>query len=121
MKGLLLCLTGLTGLVALQLGGLLYPFIAADKTFIVPGLLVLTLVITSLATPYRRVLSWTLEHQIAPSLGLLGTVLGFAVALGGISGDITADKLAGVNTALNTTITGLMCHLWLLVTREATR
>ena len=101
--------------------GALGDVIERDQTGIVYGLIAAALICTALAQTRRRVLIWVLDHQIAPIVGLLGTVLGFMAALAGITGDVTAAKLSGVETALVTTAVGMVCHIWLLVVREATR
>ncbi len=50
-----------------------------------------------------------------PTLGLLGTVIGFAMGIEGIAIDAPDLKMLGLHTALNTTITGLIGSLWLLI------
>lgn len=50
---------------------------------------------------------------ILPTLGLLGTVIGFSIALSGAEGQEYALRDLGVYTALNTTIVGLVGSLWL--------
>lgn len=48
-----------------------------------------------------------------PTYGLLGTVIGFSIALGGIvSGEIELRN-SGLQVALNTTIVGLIGSKWL--------
>jgi len=101
-------------LAALHISGVLLPFIESDATRIVPALIT----IAALCTIWARPRDWVVDQQICPTLGLLGTVLGFMVALAGIEGDITADKLGGVTTALTTTAAGIIAHIWLLVVRE---
>lgn len=108
-------------LAALQIGGVLGPFIEDDATGIVLGLIALAAFCTALSGYWRKALVWVVENQVCPTLGLLGTVIGFMMTLEGITGDVTAAKMAGVSTALVTTATGMIAHLWLLVVREATR
>lgn len=108
-------------LAALGIGGILGPALRADATYIVYTLLVMSAACTALAGARRAILIWTIEAQICPTLGLLGTVIGFMAALSGIVDDVSAAKMAGVETALVTTAAGMIVHLWLLVVREVTR
>lgn len=62
---------------------------------------------------------WIAEHL--PTLGLLGTVLGFAIALGGLTGDDLSIRNLGIHTALNTTIAGVIGSLWLSLTMRLCR
>lgn len=108
-------------LVAAYLLGFLDYLVGADQSGIVAVLTGLAFICTLLASTRRKLLVWVIDNQLAPMLGLLGTVLGFMVALEGITGDVTAAKLAGVHTALVTTAAGMIAHIWLLIVREATR
>src|SRR5690606_5139514 len=49
------------------------------------------------------------------SLGLLGTVIGFYVAMDGLQGDDTATIMSGLRTAIGTTILGGFLSLWTAV------
>ncbi len=59
---------------------------------------------------------WLCDHGVPLLLGLLGTLVGFMTALSGMVLDDSALKMQGVDSALTTTITGLVVHLYLLVT-----
>lgn len=58
-------------------------------------------------------------------LGLVGTVIGFIVALSGVQPDVAADAgaigpmvatlIGGMSIALHTTLVGSLLHLWLMV------
>ena len=48
-----------------------------------------------------------------PTYGLLGTVVGFSIALGGIMAEEIEARNAGLQVALNTTIVGLIGAQWL--------
>lgn len=121
MRAAILLIVAAGALAALHLGGRLFPFIEADQTGIVLGLMALIGVCTALSRIWRKLIIWVIDHQICPTFGLLGTVIGFMATLEGVVGDITAAKLSGVETALVTTVTGLLAHIWLLIVREATR
>ncbi len=56
-----------------------------------------------------------------PTYGLLGTVVGFSVALGGIMSGETGARDAGLQVALNTTIVGLIGSQWLQECRRRLR
>ncbi len=56
-----------------------------------------------------------------PTYGLLGTVIGFSVALGGIMEGETEARDAGLHVALNTTIVGLIGSQWLQECRRRLR
>lgn len=108
-------------LVGLHIDGVLVPYIAADRTGIILAVAAVAVLATALARWRRKFMVWVIDQQVCPTLGLLGTVLGFTLALSGVAGDVSADKLAGVHMALNTTGAGLLAHLWLLCVRELTR
>jgi hypothetical protein len=61
------------------------------------------------------VADWMCDHGVTLMLGLLGTLVGFMAALtGAVDGD-TAQKFSGVNSALVTTVAGLVAHMYLLL------
>jgi biopolymer transport protein ExbB/TolQ len=83
-----------------------------------------------LATALRLKLSHRISvvRQIAGSLvilGLIGTVIGFIIALSGVHPDQAADVkaitpmvstlIAGMSTALYTTLVGAVLNIWLTV------
>ena len=91
--------------------GLLVPFFVADRT----GLVVLIAVVALIGVANVGLRRWDDVAFISkhlPSLGLLGTVVGFSVAIAGLTADFDI-KLLGLHTALNTTLAGLVGHLWL--------
>lgn len=121
MKAAILSIVMMGAIAALHISGNLMPYIMADSTFITAGLIGFAFICTILSTCRRKLMIWVIDNQVMPMLGLLGTVLGFMIALNGIVGAMEATKLAGVETALITTAAGMIAHLWLLVVREATR
>lgn len=121
MKELILLITA-AGLLALaHLAGVLEAVFTVDATGITYTIAALGAGGTLLARLCRGFLRWVCDQGVTVTLGLLGTVIGFMAALSGIvSADDTA-KFAGVETALATTVVGVIAHLWLLVVREVTR
>ncbi|WP_159585949.1 MotA/TolQ/ExbB proton channel family protein [Chelativorans xinjiangense] len=51
-------------------------------------------------------------------LGILGTVVGFSIAIGGLEGDETTVVLEGLRTAIGTTILGGFLSLWTSVNAQ---
>lgn len=51
-------------------------------------------------------------------LGILGTVIGFSVAIGGLEGDDTSVVLEGLRTAIGTTILGGFLSLWISINAQ---
>ncbi len=107
------------------LRGFVLPVFADDATYMAHGIAVLFLVGVFLAArghwgDVRRC------SRFLVALGLLGTVVGFRIALSGVdpttAGDASsiqpmiASLIAGIGTALSTTITGLVGSLWLRLT-----
>ncbi len=91
---------------------LLVPFFTADKI----GLTAMIAGVAALGVAGVAVRRWTLVAYLKdnlPTLGLLGTVVGFSMAVAGLSGDDFELKFLGLDTALNTTIAGLVGSLWL--------
>lgn len=110
------------GLLAVAVvSGNLQHVIDGDRTGIVWAVGALGFVGTACARWRRAWLTWMCDQGVAPLLGLLGTVIGFMMALGGLSSDAYAANMAGVETALTTTVAGVVVHLWLLLVREFTR
>ena len=96
----------------------------ADQTHIVVFIFISFLIGLGLSRPKPDIAAW-ISHRLI-DLGLLGTVAGFIIALGGISISAVNDPeqvvsmvthlLSGMRTALFTTITGLAGYLWLSLT-----
>lgn len=83
-----------------------------DVTRITWGIGLMTLI--GLYAAYNR--RWEALRYIAgilPLLGLLGTVIGIKIAIGGVEGQDFALRDFGIDTALNTTIAGIVGSLWL--------
>jgi len=58
---------------------------------------------------------WLCEQGITLLIGLLGTIIGFWMALSGVVTGAEDLKLDGLGTALSTTVCGLVTHFYLLV------
>ena len=96
----------------------------ADRTHLVVFIFFTFLVGLALIPKNPNLSSWISNKLI--DLGLLGTVLGFIIALSGVSIAAVNDPeqvvqmvthlLSGMRTALFTTITGLAGYLWLSLT-----
>ena len=55
---------------------------------------------------------------ILPMLGILGTIIGFKLAVDGVVGDNFELRDFGIDTALNTTVAGLVGSLWLRLSKR---
>lgn len=64
---------------------------------------------------------WLCEQGIVLMIGLLGTIIGFWLALSGVLSGTEELKLQGLGTALSTTIVGLVGHFYLLITEKIGR
>jgi peptidoglycan/LPS O-acetylase OafA/YrhL len=107
-------------LAAACVAGWVWPLIASDRTYMTAGICLLMLVGLALV-PIRR---WTWVGWIAdllPTLGLLGTVIGLAIAISGSEGNEYSLRSLGVATALNTTIAGIIGRVWLSLNEMALR
>ena len=118
----------LTGLVLLSLGmlaNIVLPVFASDTLYMTHGIAGLMLVGLYFAARNK----WedvARTSRFLVGLGLLGTVIGFRMALSGISpgsaGDVAdiqpmvSALVAGMGTAISTTIVGLIGSLWLRMT-----
>lgn len=112
----------LLGVAWLQ--GLVTEAIESDSTHIIVWTIATVVLATSLATWWQRGrawTAWTCEWAIPAMLGFLGTALGLMQALAGLTGDVDAQKLAGVETALVTTIVGIIATLYLLLIERVSR
>jgi hypothetical protein len=97
-------------------------YVLTDRTFITPGICAVAAmgVISAAFRDWRRV-RWFRRRLV--ELGLLGTVIGFIIALSGVDartvGDVSAIQpmvgalISGMGVALNTTLVGLVGYLWL--------
>ena len=111
---LILHVIAATALYGAWRANLLVEFFAADKMGLTA--LIAAVAITGISGVAMR--RWALVEFIKkhlPTLGLLGTAVGFSLAVAGLGADSGGFelKLLGLNTALNTTIAGLIGHLWL--------
>ena len=113
-------------LVGLGMGaGFVLPVFADDATYLTHGITALFLAGVAMAAAGR----WNDVRRCGRFLvafGLLGTVIGFRIALSGVSPEAAGDAgaiqpmvaslIAGMGTALSTTIAGLIGSLWLRLT-----
>ncbi len=116
---LILHVIAATALYGAWRADLLVPFFMADKMGLT-GLIAGVGLIGIIGVALRH---WPLAEFIKrnlPTLGLLGTAIGFSLAVAGLgaSDDGFELKLLGLNTALNTTIAGLIGHLWLALSEK---
>jgi len=121
-------LCAMAGLFSLWIDGWIMMAVDGDATKIT--LLIAALFIVGLIVSARRAFGGDIRviRQIANSLvmlGLIGTVIGFCIALSGVdpaaAGDITAitgmvsTLISGIGVALYTTLAGSVFSLWLTV------
>ena len=90
---------------------LLIPFFTADEI----GLTAFVAAVAAIGVVgvgFRRwaPVEFLKEHLV--TLGLLGTIIGFSMAITGLAEDFDF-KMLGLHTALNTTLAGLAGSLWL--------
>lgn len=103
---------GLLCLAAATLQGWVWPLFEADQTYMTAGIFA-TFVVGLVMVLLAR---WSWVDWLAgvlPALGLLGTFIGFAMAVDSLSGPATEMSQLGLNTALNTTIAGIIGSVWL--------
>jgi hypothetical protein len=99
------------GLVAAGIfSGVVQPVFENDKTYITYFISTITVFVSFMPS----IRDWLCDNAIILFLGLLGTILGFSLAISGISDDDIVTKIDGVSTALNTTIVGIVGHLYLI-------
>jgi len=121
-------ISAIAGFSALAIDGWIMMAVDGDATKIT--LLIAALFIVGLIVSARRAFGGDIMviRQIANSLvmlGLIGTVIGFVIALSGVdsaaAGDITAitgmvsTLISGIGVALYTTLAGSVFSLWLTV------
>lgn len=112
MRFWVLNVTGAALFVAGWLQGAVEGVFMSDQTYLTFGIAAVFLAGLALAARNR----WEgVEYVslILPTLGLIGTVIGFKMALTGVAGDDIVIRDAGVHVALNTTIVGMSGSLWL--------
>ena len=114
MRALIVTLLAIAiGVAADWQADLIRPLFDQDTTHITYVIAGLT---AALGTTYRtKWTPWTVKHGVLLMFGLLGTVVGFMMALSGVTAGVDLTKMTGVTTALTTTIVGIVCHLYLLV------
>lgn len=124
------------GLLSLIVGQHYFSFIneviSRDQTYMSTGMLILA-IICSISTLGK---TWNHWHEfctdLMPRLGLVGTVIGFMLAL---DASVVADRLetvddvktmiivvlSGMSVALTTTLTGLVLQIWLDLQKRSIR
>lgn len=103
--------TAISLLVASWALGWLQNIFLTDQTHVTSIIAVVTAI--GLSQVYAGRWSWVEFIVTAlPLLGLLGTVIGIKIAVGGVEGKEIVLRDLGVATALNTTIVGMIGALW---------
>lgn len=130
-----LAIAGVLSLLVVE--GYATPVFTGDATYMTHGIAVLGAVSVLLslwwaawrcADPVRAVHWLGYLAQLLVGLGLLGTVVGFCMALAGVSASGVADVaaigpmvsalLAGMGTALYTTLIGAVAAEWVKLNRQ---
>lgn len=107
-------------LFAAIIAGWVWPLVETDRTYMTGAIAALFAI--GLALVILRQWHWVeWIRQVLPGLGLLGTFIGFSIAVGGVEGGDYDLRNLGVATALNTTIVGLIGNLWLHLNERALR
>lgn len=94
--------------------GWVQPIFYNDSTYLTYAIVAVLLFLTF----FESWQEWAREHGLTLLLGLLGTVIGFSTALTGVVETDPDLKQKGVETALNTTIVGLLGHLYLIILQQ---
>ncbi len=97
-----------------------------DQTYIVELIAVLSLVAIHLGPRWPDTMKWI--AGFLPLLGMVGTLIGFMVGFGEVNAanmmdpeafkDLVGQMLSGLGTALSTTLVGVICFIWLEVSRR---
>jgi len=85
---------------------------AADATNITLGIAGMALVAPFIGASWRR---WLGDQGVTLLFGLMGTMIGFWLALEGAIQGADELKMAGLGAALSTTIAGLVAHFYTLL------
>ena len=85
---------------------------AADVTKLTLAVAGLVLIASFVGPHWRR---WLCDQGVPLLLGLMGTMIGFWIALEGAISGGQEMKLEGLGTALSTTICGLVAHFYLIL------
>ena len=119
-KFLILNGIGALCLMAAAMQGWVRHLIEADRTYMTAGIALTFLV--GLVMVWRSRWSWVdWLAGVLPALGLLGTFIGFAMAVNSLTGPATDMAALGLNTALNTTIAGIIASVWLQLNERVLR
>jgi hypothetical protein len=93
-----------------------------DQTYIVELIVVISLIAVHIGPRNPSLMKWMSDFM--PLLGMVGTVIGFLLAFSGevnptnmmdpaLFKEMVGRMLAGLGTALSTTLVGLLCFIWL--------
>ncbi len=113
----ILAITALSLLAAGAVAGVVQPLFVADATYLTYA----SVLVAVFCTFNASWLEWVCKHGLTIMLGLLGTVVGFWHALEGMALGDDIIKVAGVSTALTTTVVGMICHLYLVLIQRVSR
>lgn len=113
-KAILLQMVGAVLLLAAFQQGWVLPIFEQDATRI-SWLIAVAFLLGVLLLPDRRVkgISSRWIANMLPMLGIMGTVIGLKITIGGMESDNLAMADFGLATALNTTVAGLIGSAWL--------
>ena len=117
---IILHVMGLALLYSAFRADLLLPFLLADEI----GLTPLVMLVGFLGVGCVALRRWDdvkLIREGLPLIGLLFTVVGFAMGIEGITLDAPDLTMLGLHTALNTTIAGIGGSIWLLISERILR
>jgi len=117
---IILHVMGLALLYSALRADLLLPFIVADEIGLTP-LVMLVCAIGVACVALRRWQDVKLIREALPLIGLLFTVVGFAMGIEGITLEAPDLTMLGLHTALNTTIAGIGGSIWLLISERILR
>lgn len=123
---LILNLVGFAGIIIAILQGWIADLWLADQTHLV----VFIALVFALGIFFVAVKKWTIVRFIADNLvmlGLIGTVIGFKIALSGVDPATASDPssitpmiavlISGVYVSLDTTLVGMIGFVWLHLNR----
>lgn len=120
---------GIILLTVASFKGLIGPLVFGDPTYLTPTIMALALVAVALVPKRPDWAGWLADQLV--QLGLIGTVIGFIMAIGALdpaaimdsakAAPMIAGMMAGMSTALYTTLVGSVGWLWTELLLKLTR